>query len=88
MYISPRLPTLKLGDYQPRFLPEHSKADHESANQCVLIAIGLFAVFLYCGLIYAGLSDFVLRLSKGRARNDSETERRYADYDTRNASGP
>lgn len=39
--------------------------NYDAWNRHVLIAIGLFGALLYVGLIYAGFSQFILRLSKG-----------------------
>jgi hypothetical protein len=36
----------------------------EAANQFVLIAIGVFGVVLYFGLLYAGFMEFISRSSK------------------------
>jgi len=36
----------------------------EALNGYVLIAIGLFGVLLYIGLLYAGLVEFIGRISK------------------------
>ena len=40
----------------------------EMLNRYVLAAIGLFAVLLYFGVVYAGFSEFVSRLRKRRDR--------------------
>ena len=40
--------------------------DLEAWNRCVLMAMGLFAVFLYFGLIYAGLAEFYLTYTEER----------------------
>ena len=38
--------------------------NYEALNQYVLIAIGLFAVLLYIGLVWAGFIEFVAGISK------------------------
>ena len=38
--------------------------NYEALNQYVLIAIGLFAVLLYIGLLWAGFAEFVAGISK------------------------
>lgn len=38
--------------------------NYEAWNRYVLMAIGLFAAFLYIGLVYAGLAEFMSRISK------------------------
>ena len=38
--------------------------NYEAWNGYVLIAIGLFGVLLYIGLLYAGLVEFIGRISK------------------------
>ncbi len=38
--------------------------NYEAWNRYVLMAIGLFAVVLYIGLIYAGFVEFMSRISK------------------------
>jgi hypothetical protein len=48
--------------------------NYEAWNRYVLMAIGLFAVVLYIGLIYAGFVEFMSRISKSgkykkRSRN-------------------
>jgi len=48
--------------------------NYEPWNRCVLVAIGLFGVLLYCGLLYAGFIEFRSRISKNgsnkkRSRN-------------------
>lgn len=48
--------------------------NYEAWNRYVLVAIGLFAVLLYIGLIYAGFVEFMSRISrsgkdKRRSRN-------------------
>jgi hypothetical protein len=40
--------------------------NYEAWNRYVLIAIGLFAMFLYVGLLYAGLVELMSRLPKGK----------------------
>ena len=42
--------------------------NYEAWNRYVLMAIGLFAVLLYIGLIYAGFLEFISRISK-RGKN-------------------
>lgn len=48
--------------------------NYEAWNRYVLVAIGLFGVLLYCGLLYAGFVEFRARISKSngnkkRSRN-------------------
>ena len=48
--------------------------NYEAWNRYVLMAIGLSAVALYLGLVYAGFAELMARLSKGnrskkRSRN-------------------
>lgn len=38
--------------------------NYEAWNRYVLIVIGVFAVLLYFGLMYAGVREFILRISK------------------------
>lgn len=38
--------------------------NYEAWNRYVLVAIGLFGVLLYIGLLYAGFTEFRSRLSK------------------------
>jgi hypothetical protein len=38
--------------------------NYEVWNRYVLVAIGLFGVLLYCGLVYAGFIEFRTRISK------------------------
>ena len=52
--------------------------DYEALNRYVLIAIALFAVLLYIGLICAGLAEFIAGIPKRanrkkRSRNRRET---------------
>lgn len=47
---------------------------YEAWNRYLLAAIGLFSMFLYCGLLYAGFMEFRARISKSngnkkRSRN-------------------
>lgn len=45
--------------------------NYETWNRYVLIAIGVLAVALYLGLMYAGIAEFMSRISKsekGRKR--------------------
>jgi hypothetical protein len=48
--------------------------NYEAWNRYVLMAIGVFAVLLYVGLVYASLAEFMTRMSnkgnrKKRSRN-------------------
>lgn len=57
--------------------------NYEAWNRCVLAAIGLSSLVLYCGLLYAGLTEFKARISKNkgnrkRSRNRA-TARRLRD---------
>jgi hypothetical protein len=51
--------------------------DYEALNRYVLIAIALFAVLLYIGLVCAGFAEFLAgmpkRTNKKRSRHRSET---------------
>jgi len=54
--------------------------NYEAWNRCVLAAIGLFGVLLYCGLLYAGFIELRSRISKNnsnkkRSRNRITTRR-------------
>jgi hypothetical protein len=42
--------------------------NYEAWNGYVLIAIGLFGVLLYIGLLYAGVVEFIGRVSKKDSR--------------------
>ncbi|MFY9741917.1 MAG: hypothetical protein WA252_20335 [Candidatus Sulfotelmatobacter sp.] len=42
--------------------------NYEAWNSYVLIAIGLFGVLLYIGLLYAGVVEFIGRVSKKDTR--------------------
>ena len=42
--------------------------NYEAWNRYVLMAIALFAVLLYIGLIYAGFAELRSRLSKGKRK--------------------
>lgn len=42
--------------------------NYEAWNRYVLMAIGLFAGFLYIGLIYAGVAEFMARVAKRSKR--------------------
>lgn len=59
--------------------PERS-VNYDAWNRYVLIAIGVFALLLYAGLLYAGIAEFISRLSqrkntKSRFRNRLTTRR-------------
>lgn len=46
--------------------------DLETWNRCVLTAILVFVAVLYLGLMYAGIAEFISRLSKsGKTRKRS-----------------
>ena len=48
--------------------------NYEAWNRYVLMAIGLFAVLLYVGLIYAGFAEFMSRISKsGKSKKRSRS---------------
>lgn len=54
--------------------------NYEAWNRYVLVAIGLFGVLLYVGLLYAGFTEFRSRLSKSsknknRSRNRAKPRR-------------
>jgi hypothetical protein len=42
--------------------------NYEAWNGYVLMAIGLFGVLLYIGLLYAGVVEFIGRVSKKESR--------------------
>lgn len=51
---------------------------YEELNRYVLMAIAIFAVLLYIGLVYAGFAEFIARISKRgnrkkRSRNRGAT---------------
>ena len=48
--------------------------NYEAWNRYVLMAIGLFGVLLYCGLLYAGFTEFrswVLKSNGNRKRSQN-----------------
>jgi hypothetical protein len=49
--------------------------DYEAWNRYVLVAIGLFGVLLYIGLLYAGFVEFRSGLSKGRKNKNRSKNR-------------
>jgi hypothetical protein len=49
--------------------------NYEAWNRYLLIAIGLFAVVLYFGLMSAGVAEFISRISKG-TRNKKHSRNR------------
>ena len=54
--------------------------NYEAWNRYVLVAIGLFGMLLYIGLLYAGFTEFWSRISKNnsnkkRSRNRITTRR-------------
>ena len=51
------------------------RLDWEAANQFVLVAIGLFGVVLYCGLLYAGFCEFISRISKTKGNKKRSQNR-------------
>ena len=45
---------------------------YEALNRYVLMAIGLFALLLYLGVIWAGFAEFIVRMaSSGESKKDS-----------------
>ena len=49
--------------------------NYEAWNRYVLMAIGLFAVILYIGLIYAGFAELMSRISKSERNRKRSTNR-------------
>lgn len=49
--------------------------NYEAWNRYVLTAIGLFAVLLYGGLLYAGIAEFRSRLSQPEKSNKRSRNR-------------
>jgi uncharacterized PurR-regulated membrane protein YhhQ (DUF165 family) len=49
--------------------------DLEAANQFVLIAIGLFGFVLYFGVLYAGFTVFISRISQAKGNKKSSRNR-------------
>ncbi len=58
--------------------------NYEAWNRYVLVAIELFALLLYCGLLYAGFMEFRARVSKNRG-NGKRTRSRVAARRLRNS---
>jgi len=58
--------------------------DYETLNRYVLIAIGLFAVLLYIGLVCAGFAEFIAGIPK-RASRKKRTRNRRETRGLRNA---
>jgi hypothetical protein len=56
--------------------------DLEALNRYVLVAIGLFGIFLYIGMLYAGFIEFRSRWSKGKG--NKEARNRVASRRVRN----
>jgi Na+/H+ antiporter NhaD/arsenite permease-like protein len=52
--------------------------DWEAANQFVLVVIGLFGVVLYFGLLYAGVLEFISRISKTKVNKKHSQNRHIA----------
>jgi len=48
--------------------------NYEAWNGYVLMAIGLFGLLLYIGLLYAGLVEFIGRLPKKASRKEAASE--------------
>jgi hypothetical protein len=61
--------------------------DLEALNRYVLMAIGLFAAFLYFGLLYAGFVEFVTRISKKGSHNKKRSGNGCAARGLRNERG-
>lgn len=49
--------------------------NYEAWNRYVLMAIGLFAVLLYIGLIYAGATELMSRISKSKGNRKRSKNR-------------
>jgi hypothetical protein len=60
------------------------RLDSEAVNQFVLVAIGMFGVVLYCGLLYAGLIEFRSRISKTKGNKSCSRNR----HKSRRLRGP
>lgn len=58
--------------------------NYETLNRYVLIAIALFAMLLYIGLIYAGFAEFTARISK-RGNRKKRSRNRGATRGLRNS---
>jgi hypothetical protein len=53
--------------------------NYETLNRCVLIAIALFALLLYIGMVYAGFAEFMARISKrGKRKKRARKGVRYS----------
>ena len=57
--------------------------NYEAWNRYVLMAVGLFAVLLYIGLMYAGVLEFISRISK-KGKNKKRLRNRIAAGRLRN----
>ena len=57
--------------------------NYEAWNRYVLMAVGLFAVLLYIGLMYAGVLEFISRISK-KGKNKKRLRNRIAARRLRN----
>ena len=57
--------------------------NYEAWNRYVLLAIGLFGLLLYIGLLYAGFTEFRSRLSKSNS-NKRRSQNRIATRRLRN----
>ena len=57
--------------------------NYEAWNRYVLMAIGLFAVLLYIGLIYGGFVEFMSRISK-KGKSKKRLRNRIAAHRLRN----
>ena len=63
------------------------QVNYEAWNQYVLMGIGLFAVLLYVGLLYAGFAEFMSRVSK-RSKNKKRPRSRVPARRLRNPKVP
>ena len=61
--------------------------NYEAWNRYVLMAIGVFAVLLYFGLIYAGFAEFMSRISKS-GKNKKRSRSRVSAPRLRNPKVP
>ena len=61
--------------------------NYEAWNRYVLMAIGLFAVLLYVGLLCAGFAEFMSRVSK-RGKNKKRSRSRVSAPRLRNGKVP
>ena len=61
--------------------------NYEALNRYVLMAIALFAILLYIGMVYAGFTEFMARISK-RGNRKKRPRNRDAARGLRNSKNP